>query len=299
MSTSQVRIYHVKAEDLFYLIPYKGMIDFNQVSSQIDICWLECLFDKLKNEYTILCQTFETLIEIAYKGEKDFEFSTIHAIYENSNTVGSNPYDMVNEVYEEQKSSEGNERQLRKLCVILFAFKKHAQALVDELKSISKHQPVFAKEKGLEKLSDLPSCLERLELSKDLEKMTRKALAIRIERYEVLSSEKFGIVMSANYEYNTQMKKLMSVYYDVFELLIDLRAYREKDKIVHDFVDLKYKAKEVIVSKSEIDETFMRGGVLNFKSKLGLMMQENIKQCEKVCDELLSLYKTFPKLPKN
>ena len=300
MSASQVRIYHVKAEDLFYLIPHKGMIDYEQASSRIDLCWLECLNQKLKSEYEHLSQTIETLIEAALKGgEKGFEFSTIIKAFRNA--VGSNPCKFNQK---DRKDLNGftikvREKLIRKMCVIRFALIKVIRPMVDELKKISKQQPVVPIEMTLEKLSDLPKCLERLELSKDLEKIARKVLGIRVKRHEVLSSENLTLISDAYFNYSLQLVKLMSIYPDVFELIMDLKVYREKDKIIHDFVWLKTEADEAILNKTEIENMIMRGDVLNFKNKIGLMMQENIKQSKKVCNDLLNMYKTFPKLPKN
>ena len=125
--------------------------------------------------------------------------------------------------------------------------------------------------------------------------MERKALEMKADR-SVETPQKYWVVVDVWTKYESRLNKLESAYYDVFELLKDSKLYRKKAKVLYDFVDLKRKADKVFLNNEEINELTVKG----FDAiKLGIKMQNSIKECKGVCDDLIHFYKTFSKISSN
>ena len=238
MTSAPTKIYQVKAEDLLYLLPYKGLNNLSALSVKNQFKMLDSIkksTEKEKKYLTTSSNAFWKTVDI----KASLECSTIFKI------LGKMKYSHLNFLYEKENEKYFNflkQPDFENIEEKLISFKrglffehficKGLKALLEDLKkAVQIQHPIESKEPALENLSDLPRFVKFLELGEHFEEGERLAL-----------DSNHADERPFNWCYNLVSEKVETMLFmqnDVFEMVSDLRLDSAQKKIIDDFVKCK------------------------------------------------------------
>ena len=303
-----MRTYSVKAEDLFCLIPYKGMDKFTSKPTTQSLSLLTSLEKSLKIEREDIMEANDVLMNSNLRDWHDLEYITIQKLWSKTfdsytSCLWNNEFDKCEELKKISNKSSEVFVSRKRLAFLYHLISKDFQALLGDLKKVAKVQPRIPKRIVVNKPSDLSTFLKQFELNKNFEAMERTALKVQIKGTQLIGEPLYNILMKVLTTYEMQHQKLVGINDEVKEIIKNLKFVDSRQqKVIDNWVKFKSVCVKLIVKNQENDalvwgEPTSLSEVTN--ETFVKVAQKNIKLYKSMRAKLIYFYRAFSEFDNN
>ena len=304
MSSLSFKTYLVKAEHLFWLMPFEGVKYFDTKSTIEKSIWFHSLQNKLLEETASISKTYDDLLKNNPKSQYDLEFSTITDLMKKSfqsytDFLWQKEVEKYMKIKELVKGPNDLKQEdifdnRKRQVIFQHLVNKHSKALIEDLKKVAKIQPPKVKKLVISKLSDISIFLEQFKLSNHFKDLEEKALNIKLKNNQLQHNDVNLLKIVLN-TYDSQIPKLLSEQQNILETVRNLRLDPRKEKVYDDFINFIDIVYRLIQSNSEENLLLEDNMSTATGEEILILGQKNIKLRRNLRRKIVHFYNSFSK----